>query len=159
MGLLQRCAEELQKLSDDLGAETLRVGDVVAFAQANPGTAVHAYFEKQGAFDPERAMALLQKILARRLLRRVTVVMEDVPNYRGPVRVRAWESLQQDRDNGGGYRPVGQVMASEQLRDALVRTALGELQALRNRHRHLRELADVWAAVDRAAAGATTVPA
>jgi hypothetical protein len=146
MNLLARCARELESLAEGVNGP-LTVDRVVSWARENRGSAVYEYLDRHGAFDPRRAQEVLQRLLARRLLRRVTVVWAR-PAPAGPVRVRAFQSLWPDRQNGGGYRLSSAVMGAAPLRLAMLQTALMELRGIRRRYEFLQELAAVWAAID-----------
>ena len=65
--------------------------------------------------------------------------------------MRAFVSLSTDRMAGGGYRTLQSVMSDEQLRNQMLRDALGELRAVEQKYRRIERLSPVFAAVDRVA--------
>jgi hypothetical protein len=84
---------------------------------------------------------------ARDLIKRVVMVLPDKPEQKVPVYV----SLGSDRvGDGGGYRPLPQVLSSEDLEREMLRTAYAELQSIRKRYADLKQLAGVMRAIDRA---------
>ena len=118
----------------------LRPADVVAFA-SDPKTALHARFE----WDDTKAAHLYRLEQARAIIRcSVKVMHDDNPP------IRAYVSLVDDRQNGESYRGIGDVMADAGLRETLLSQALREAQSWRQRYEHLRELAPIFDAIDRA---------
>jgi Lon protease-like protein len=65
---------------------------------------------------------------------------------------RRFVSLSIDRGEGG-YRQISDVMSSADLRKIMIEDALGELQRMERKYKHLQELEVVWAARDRVARG------
>jgi hypothetical protein len=63
--------------------------------------------------------------------------------------VQAWVSLRDDRQAGGGYRPIGVVMSRKTMRESLLRDALADLETWRRKYATLKELAGIFAAHDR----------
>jgi hypothetical protein len=57
-------------------------------------------------------------------------------------------SLKCDRKDGG-YRLTSDVLSQKALRDELLRTALGELRAFKQRYERLKDLTEVFRAIDR----------
>jgi hypothetical protein len=111
---------------------------VVEFAR-NPETALHSRFE----WDDSEAAEQYRLWQARHLLRvYVTVVGSE------PEPIKAHVSLISDRNESGGYRYIGDVLNSPSLRAELLRTALRELEAFRSKYHRLKELSDVFAAID-----------
>lgn len=62
--------------------------------------------------------------------------------------MRSLVSLNVDRTHGGGYRSLEAVMASTELRQHLLETALAELNSIQRKYRDLQELQSVWGEVD-----------
>lgn len=88
---------------------------------------------------------------ARTLIRSVYVSIEQPKS--GPVVVRAYASLPRDRESGGGYRAIADIMARDDLRGELLSSALNELDALKKRYSNLNELVPVFRAVDKVKMG------
>lgn len=106
-------------------------------------SALHAQFDWNTSRNAERGL-LLQ---AQELIMAVKIKVETADQE--TISVRAYWSLAPDRLNGGGYRPLNEIMANQQWREQLLATALGELEALRKRYAKLEELTAVFAAVVR----------
>ena len=117
----------------------LRPKDVVAAAQAK-SSPLHKYFE----WDNTKA-AQQYRLEQARLLIRCTIYTPDVS--RKPVRM--YVSLESDRRSGDSYRAMGTVLSSVPLRDELLRQALAEARAWQERYQSFRELAGVFAEIER----------
>lgn len=109
----------------------------------SPQSPLHSHFE----WDNDEAAESYRLLQASNLIRRVKVTI--LPHDGGePQLVRAFVSLQDDRDGTVGYRPMQAVLASAELRAELLRTAKSELKAFRNKYRQLKELSDVFASME-----------
>lgn len=89
----------------------LKVDDVLAEAQ-DEGSILHKYFE----WDDSVAATAHRREQARTLIQRCRITL--VENE--PVQIRTFVSLQQDRENGGGYRLTSEVMSDASLREELL---------------------------------------
>ena len=134
----QRIERELEAIQDSNDG-VLRCKDVVAFAQAQPESALHSQF----MWDVERAAQSHWLQQARSLIRIHVRVLE---GNNEPV--RAFVSLMDDRSQEGGYRTIEAVMADPQKRAALVAQALREANAWRNRYAQLQELSSIFAEIE-----------
>lgn len=114
---------------------------VVAFAR-DPKTALHSQF----TWDNTVAAEQYRLWQARHLLR---VYVTVVPNHHEPV--IAHVSLMSDRRADGGYRQIRAVLEDAEMRAELLETAMHELTVFRNRYASLKELCDVFAAIDKVA--------
>lgn len=112
--------------------------DVVAWAKNNPESALHKQFE----WDDSEAAKEYRLWQARRVIA-VHVVNSDDDRHRRLI------SLTIDRPKGGGYRFVEDVQRSKELLAVALDDALGELRRTRTKYQHLKELADVWQAIDK----------
>ena len=63
--------------------------------------------------------------------------------------VREFVSLSIDRQAGGGYRFTNEIMEHVTLQEILLADALKELQRLREKYGHIRDLIRVWSEIDR----------
>lgn len=136
-----RVAEELNRIATE-NQGLLRPVDVVNAAR-EPGSVLHDRFE----WDDRKAGEEYRLWQARTLIR-VEVA------YTGPadnqMLSRVYVSLRDDRNQeGGGYRSVEVVMSSPKLRSRLMREAISELETLRAKYEELRELSEIFAALDR----------
>lgn len=110
---------------------------------SDPSSALHPMF----TWDDTEAARLRRLDEARAIIVQVRVSITPQPDA-APIRVRAYASLGSDRAQGGGYRPIEVVLRDADARGELLRTALGELNALRRKYAHLDELARLFAALD-----------
>ena len=63
--------------------------------------------------------------------------------------VRAFVSLTPDRKSeGGGYRSIASVMTDDEMKAQLFKDALGELGVFRRKYQGLKQLSEVFAAID-----------
>ena len=116
----------------------LRPEDVVEYAR-DPATALHARFE----WNNSKAAHAYRLFQARQFIR-VSV------RQLATAQVRAFVSLTPQRVQvGGGYETTLAVMRDAEKREQLLLDALGELQGFRRKYLQLRELGEVFAAIDR----------
>lgn len=108
---------------------------VVDFAR-NKKTALHSQF----CWDDSKAAQEYRLWQARMLIRVQVVMLPQKPD----TPIRAFVSLQNDRNNGG-YRAIDDVMASKHLRDSLIEQALRDMTTFQNKYQVLDELAGVFA--------------
>jgi len=90
----------------------LHVDSVLAEAQ-NEDSPLHNHFEWNDSVAAEAHRRYQARVLIQRC--KITIVDSE------PTKVRAFVSLQSDRDSGGGYRLTTKVMDDEQMRDELLR--------------------------------------
>ena len=120
----------------------LRPEDVVEFAR-NERTALHADFQ----WDDTEAAQQFRLWQARQVIR-LTLTVVDSPA--GKQSIPMYVSLVTDRQKpGGGYRPLVDVMSAEDLRDELLRQALGELKTVRKKYQQLQELRPIFRAIEK----------
>jgi hypothetical protein len=118
---------------------TLRPEAVVDFAR-NKKTALHKRF----TWDNTAAAYQWRLHEARMIIRvSVTVISEDIGEC------RAFVSLKSDRQADIGYRPMVSILSHEDLREQMLRDALEEIQAFKMKYKGLKELAEVFKAMDK----------
>ncbi len=111
---------------------------VVDFAR-DDSTALHAYFD----WDDTEAARKWRIEQARHVIRMIVeVIAQDLPP------VRAFVSLTTDRNAGGGYRSVRDVLADDRLREQMLQDALSEFKLFRAKYEGLKELRRLWDAAD-----------
>lgn len=127
---------------DRRGGRSITPDAVVADARSAESP-LHLFFE----WDDAAAAEAHRIERARYLIRSVRVVIEK--EGREPFTPRAFVRAGTE---GAEYKRVQVVLAQPDLREDLLRRALDELRAWRRRYADLKELAEVFAAVDRTAA-------
>ncbi len=130
--------EELMSIAEEHGG-MLRPADVVEFAR-DPGTALHSKF----TWDDGEAAEQYRLWQARRVIRcSVVVIPEKQQEY------KAFVSLTPDR-NGitGGYRSIRSVVSNRDLREQLLEDAIREMKVFRRKYAQLKELSEVFSAMD-----------
>lgn len=126
--------------------------DVVKYAE-DPKTKLHSRF----TWDDEKAGHNYRLWQARQVIRLELKVITtgdrenaelifNMPEKK--VQTRQYVSLSTDRDSGG-YRSIDVILEDEALRAQMVKDALLELQIFRAKYKSLKELAEVFAAIDR----------
>lgn len=133
----------IQEASED---RVLHASAAVAWAEAHPASALARALE----WDDAKA-AREHRLWQVRQLIKLHIVDE-----RGEPAI---VSLSIDRKAGGGYRDVADVMSMPKLRDVMLRDALAELERVQRRYDSVKELAEVWAAMNRVKAKARRQPA
>lgn len=89
----------------------LLVDDVLAAAQ-DEDNILHRHFE----WDDSEAAKQYRREQARSLIQKCKITVGDST----PVHVRAFVSLPSDRDSGGGYRMVADVMANDTQKEEFI---------------------------------------
>lgn len=112
--------------------------DVVEAAEPK-SSPLHSHFE----WDDTEAGRKYRLEQARQLIR-VSVEMIEGAN----VESRVFVSLSSDRIGDGGYRTLVSVLSTERGRAALLTDAISELRTFRRKYERLRELAEVFRAID-----------
>jgi predicted DNA-binding protein with PD1-like motif len=133
-------ASELLKLRDKGGK--ISASGAVEWAAKNKKSHLHAALE----WDDAIAGA------AHRVWQVRSLIAVHVLDAEG---ARRFVSLSIDRGEGG-YRQISDVMSNADLRKIMIEDALGELQRMERKYKHLQELEVVWAARDRVARGSRT---
>ena len=114
----------------------LLVEDGVAWAKAHPKSELHSALE----WDDKKAGHEYRIWQVRRLIS---------IHIKNEVGVRTTVSLTIDRNNGGGYRDVSDVMKRPNLREVMLSDALDELERIQKKYDGIVELARVWEEADR----------
>lgn len=131
-------ANELSKLCKDHNG-LLHPKDVVESARSKDSI-LHDYFCWNNTEAGER-----YRLYQAQTLIQVTVT---VLKHHTKV-IRAFVSLTTDRGkNKGGYRTTVDVLNSIEMRNQLLEDALNELNTFKAKYGHLRELAEIFSAID-----------
>lgn len=112
---------------------------VVEFAK-DPKTALHDRFE----WDDTEAAKRYRLVQARQLIRVNVAVL---PNE-NETAYKVFVSLKSDRYNGGGYRPMVEVMNDDTMRGQLLNQAHNDFKLWQRKYQQLKELAPVFAQMD-----------
>lgn len=113
----------------------------VVSAARRPSSVLHRYFD----WNRERAMSVYLESQARELIASYTVVIETSGGEQH--RTRGYVALTTDRESGGGYRSVLDVLSDRELKKQLLADAFADLQAFKQRYKKLAELAEIFRAV------------
>jgi hypothetical protein len=123
--------KELHRLCDENDG-LIKPSDVVEYAKANKDSEIRRRLDAVGAFDRETALREYPLICARRLIMSVKIM---IPDGAGDVfRVRAFTSLDGDRVDGTGYRPVMSVLSDGEMTKRMEATMLKELASMQARY-------------------------
>jgi len=120
-------------------AGVLYPADVVDFAR-NPKTALHSAFQ----WDDTKAAEAFRLHQARQL---ISVTVDVEASDRADLSVSAFIALRDDRKGEGGYRSVSVLLETARGREAILDTAMWELDAFQRKYAELKELCDVFAAI------------
>ena len=131
---------ELARLTKEHGG-ILAPEVVVEFAK-DESTALHSQFN----WDDTEAAHLYRLHQARNLIR-VQVYHE--PQVERTTQV--YVSLPEDRESGGGYRRMVDVLSDEDKRRQLLAMAIAELEVFQKKYQRLNELSEVFVAAKKAA--------
>jgi hypothetical protein len=119
----------------------LMPADIVKAARVK-SSPLHSRFE----WDDTAAAERYRLWQARQL---IDVTVEYIGTGRDAVMSRVFVSLTTDRSAGGGYRAIHAVLANTEHRERLLEDAKIEMNRFRKKYSELKELADVFAAMDR----------
>ncbi len=115
----------------------LLVPEEVVLAAGEPGSPLHDEFE----WDDTAASHKYRLWQARKLIARVMIERPDRAS------MPAYVSVSIDRVDRGGYRRTDLVMSDDDLRDAMLKTAMQELRAFRLRYSRFLELSKIFVAI------------
>ena len=131
---------ELERIREKTGR--LEPEDVLKAAKAKRSP-LHAAFE----WDDSAAAVAYRLQQARYMIRmiEVTIIRKDEK----PRTVRAYVRLAGEEDDAGGYESTVEVLSDQERREILLAQALDELRHWQTRYENLRELADVFIAIEK----------
>ena len=112
---------------------------VVEFAK-NPKTALHKKF----TWDDTKAAREYRLWQAREIIRVSVTVLDGDDKC-----VRAFISLNNDRNANGGYRSIRDVLSSEELRLMMLNEILDEYKRIESKYNRYSELEPIYKAVSR----------
>lgn len=115
--------------------------EAVVESAADPESVLHDLFDWDDSVAAQRWRVEQARGIIQRVWVTVTSPVMDV--------TRLFVSISGDRKDAGGYRDITSVMLSPKLKDDLLRTALRELLALKEKYRQLKKLQPVFRAIDK----------
>lgn len=121
--------------------QRLHAEDVIEAARPE-SSPLHSRF----TWDVKRGFEANLRREAQELIREYMVVVT-VENSQ-PIRTRYFVSLSTDRADRGGYRTVFDVMDDEALSEVMLDDALSELNVARAKYARVKELREVFAALE-----------
>ena len=110
----------------------------------NKASVLHGYFD----WNRERAMEAYLRQQAEALIAGYYVSVSH-PTTGEKIRTRAFVSLSTDRQSGGGYRAIVDVLSDAQLKARLLADALADMATFRQRYKQLAELAGLFREIER----------
>lgn len=136
----QIAGEELERIRVRQNGR-LEASDVVRESR-DPTSPLHPAFE----WDNDRAADAYREDQARYIIRHIAVEMPSRKGDDAPI--RAFVSVVRDTDRS--YTSTAHALSDTELRQQVLDSAWRELEAWRNRHAELIELAEVFATIDQA---------
>lgn len=136
----QTAGEELERIRVRQNGR-LEAADVVRESR-DPTAPLHPAFE----WDNEKAADAYREDQARYMIRSITVAMPSRKGEDAPV--RAFVSVVRDTDRS--YTSTAHALSDTELRQQVLDSAWRELEAWRQRHAELIELAEIFATIDQA---------
>ena len=140
----QAVAKELERIASEHGG-FLKPEDVIEEAKPK-GSPLHDCF----TWNNSEAAHQYRLQEARNLIR--VVVSYDVSGVQCNTPVKVWHSLTADRQSHVGYRAIGDVMKSGELREQLLADALSEMKKFQMKYQCLSELSNVFKEMNKIAA-------
>ena len=128
----QKCAEEIRSIGDEVRAE-----QVLELAR-NEKTELHKCFEWRDDVAAEK-YRLFQ---AQRVIKLLVIKDDTDPEDKTPIRF-AYKTVSNE-----GYKPTEIILQREDEYRELLKRALAELQAFKNKYARLSELEEVFEAID-----------
>lgn len=138
MKKIDKIKQELEALAEANNG-LLKPEAVVEFAK-DPETALHSRFE----WDDTEAAKAYRLWQARQIIK----VMVDVLPNENESHYQVFVSLKDDRRNGGGYRPMVEVMTNDEMRRQLLTQAHNDFKLWQKKYQQIKELAPVFAQMD-----------
>jgi hypothetical protein len=132
-------SEELEIIAEKNGG-ILRPHDVVEFAK-DPKTALHKSFE----WDDSEAAKKYRITQAQQVIRCHVIQLE---SDHGPMTVRAYQSLPSMRGPDHEYVKTSACMSNDEWKSEMLKTALKELNAFREKYGILSSLAPLFEKID-----------
>jgi len=132
---------ELDRIQREHGG-VLYPKDVISAAKPR-NSPLHGEFEWDDTVAAER----WRMEQARHLIRVFVNVIEE-----GHSETRVYVALSSDRSGGGGYRATVNVLSNKGLREVMLSDALEDMRRFRTKYLALKELASVFAEMDKAEA-------
>jgi len=133
-------AGELEEIQRRKGNPNLRPVDVVDFAR-DSRTYLHGLFDWN-----DKSAAEKHRLTQAREILRITVISEEL----GSSPTRYFVSMRETEKGDLTYIPTIKVMSDTELRKRALQAALAEAQSWRRRYEHLKELAAVFTAIEKA---------
>jgi hypothetical protein len=128
-------SKELLKLKNDSGV--INPAKVVDWARHNKKSLLHANLEWDDEVAGERYRVWQVRAL-------ISVHIVDADGGRRFVSL----SIDRRHDGSNGYRELGDIVASPNLREIMLADALGDLERIQERYKKLSELEPVWQQAD-----------
>lgn len=136
----QAAGEELERIRVRQNGR-LEAGDVVRESR-DPSAPLHPAFE----WDDEKAADAFRVEQAKYIIRSITVMAPKRGGDDAPI--RAFVSVVRDADRS--YTSTAHALSDAELRQQVLDGAWRELEAWRQRHAELTELAEIFATIDQA---------
>lgn len=128
---------ELKRIQEENNGTLLP--EKVVEAAAIETSPLHSQFEWDDSIAAHQ-----HRLWQARMLIRVSVEF----NEQAKVETRVFVSLKSDRQDGLGYRSLVDVMSDEVRRNELLQDAAEEMRSFRAKYKELKELADVFSAME-----------
>jgi hypothetical protein len=141
-GEAQMVGESLEEIRQAHGGK-LNPGDVID-ASRDPSAPLHKFFD----WDDQSAAENYRKSQARRLIRRVEVVVNTVKQE--PLVAPAFVQL---RSEGSGYRSSEKVYTTPRLRESLIAQAKHDWSTYKTKYERITELSEALSTMDMALQG------
>ncbi len=116
--------------------------EVVAWAKQNTKSALHDCFE----WDNTKAAEKYRLIQARGFIAMIHITPAETSQP-----MRALVSIMKDRTNGGGYRPLDEVMSDKLMANQIILEALREAKRWSFKYQHLVQLRDIHRVIEKTA--------
>jgi hypothetical protein len=132
--------QELERIRQRNEHHLLMPAEVVHFAR-DEQTSLHSQFE----WDDSLAADRWRVEQARGVIRVAITIIGKGENQ---VSVPLYISLSSDRDAGGGYRAMHEILDDETLQQQMLADALRELQTFQQKYQRLQTLNPIWTAME-----------
>jgi hypothetical protein len=137
----QAVGEELEAIRERNGG-FIRAEQVLESANSD-ASPIHPCFQ----WDDAKAAHAHRLETAAYMLRSVVAVIEKGPDQPG-VEVRAFVLVERDGHSDSEFTSVGVAMGNTDFRNQVLHRAKNELELWRRRYKDLKELSDVFSAID-----------
>jgi hypothetical protein len=141
----QKAGEELERIKEAYGGI---VPKAIVDESRTEDAVLHECFD----WNDETAAEAYREVQAREIIRNVVVVKTTNEEGQKNITVRAFVPVSTEEEQPKKYITIDEAMADDEFRQQIVEQALKELVSFKAKYGHLKELSEVFTAIDKLSA-------